>query len=332
MSKVYYDNSMISSFKECPRKFYLRHVRGWTGNGISMPLAFGLSWHNAMDIVWSQYGKMPDREVVRLATQAFIDTWIEQGLPHPDDLTIDLLDKYGARTPFVAAEMLASYLEKRKATFDDPSFKLEAVEQPFAVPIYPDRTDIWYIGRLDKVFSLHGSRIIGEHKTTSEYKIDGGFKSSWVDSWSPSAQIEGYLYAGNIYFDGGVRYVWVDGALVHKKVHDAFKFVPVSASMSSLDGWLWEVRAWIDRINIEKDKLEYGAADDDYMQCFPRNTDSCVGKYGPCSYRDICTSCDNPHKVSEPPDGYVVKFWSPFDLLGIEKLGTQFTPPLEGAE
>lgn len=330
MTKSYYDNSMLSSFKECPRKFYLRHIRGWTSQGISMPLTFGLSWHDAMDVLWGSYGKMPDDELLIKASQQFSKTWQEQGLPPPADLTVDQLDKYGARTPFVAAEMLYEYLKKRKDTFDNPSFKLEAIEQPFAIPIYPDNNNVWYIGRLDKVFHLNGSRIIGEHKTTSEYKIDGGFKTSYLEGWSPSAQIEGYMFAGNMYFNGGVRYVWVDAALVHKKVHTAFKFIPISANMSSLDGWLWEARNWIEQVNTEKAKLEDGAAKGHMMQCFPRNTDACTGKYGPCTYKNICGNVDNPHNLEHPPEGYIVKFWSPFDLLKISQLGPQFTPPEDG--
>lgn len=324
-TKKYYDNSMLSTFKQCPRMYYLRHIRGWSGEGISMPLAFGQSWHNAMDVLWSQYGKLPDRDLVELATAQFEDSWVAEGLPEPSTLTIDQLEHYGARTPGVAKEMLHNYLAKRKQTFDNPTFQLEAYEQPFAVPLYPDRNDVWYIGRLDKVFKLNGSRVIGEHKTTSEYKIDGGFKSSWLDSWSPSAQIEGYMYAGNLYFDGGIRYVWVDGALVHKKVHDQFKFVPIAANLASLDGWLWEARNWVEEVEAETAKLTEGAADGEYMQCFRRNTDQCVGKYGPCSFRGVCTTVDNPHKLVDPPDGYVVKFWQPFDTLKISKLGGEFS-------
>lgn len=323
-ANTYYDNSMLSTFKECPRKFYLRHIRGWTGSGISMPLAFGQCWHNSLDILWGQYGKVNDVTLVQNASRQFCISWEEQGLPPASTLTLDQLDKYGARTPYVAAEMLFEYLKKRKPTFDHPSFHLEACEQPFAVPVYPDRTDVWYIGRLDKVFKFNGSRIIGEHKTTSEYKIDGGFKQTWIDGWSPSSQIEGYMYAGNLYFEGGARYVWVDGALVHKKVHDAFKFIPIAASLSALDGWLWEVRDWIERVNREKEKLEGGETAGNQMQCFPRNTDSCVGKYGPCAYKSICGNIDNPSHLDEPPEGYVVRFWEPFDLLGIQKLGEQF--------
>lgn len=330
MKRTYYDNTQVSTFKDCPRKYYLRHIRGWTGSGISMPLVFGSSWHNAMDIIWAQYGKVSDNQLIKNAMVKFVDTWVEEGLPHPSEMTIKHIEDFGARTPMVAAEMLYSYVEARRQTFENPTFKLEAVEQPFAVPIYPERSDQWYIGRLDKVFSLNGSRIVGEHKTTSEYKIDGGFKSQWLDSWSPSSQIEGYMFAGNMYFDGGVRYVWIDGALVHKNVHNAFKFIPIAASLASLDGWLWEVRNWIEKIEIEKSKLyDVDTTSGNHMTCFPRNTDSCTGKYGPCTFKRLCSAVDNPAKLDLPPDTYVVKFWTPFDLLGIDKLGGEFTRPEE---
>jgi hypothetical protein len=133
------------------------------------------------------------------------------------------------------------------------------------------------------------------------------------------------MYYGD---DGGVRYVWVDGALVHKKVHDAFKFIPIAASMASLEGWLWEVRDWIERINVEKAKLsETKNTQGDMMQCFPRNTDQCTGKYGPCTFKRLCGSIDNPAKLDEPPETYVVKFWFPFDVLKIDKLGKDFVRP-----
>jgi hypothetical protein len=326
VERTYYDNSMLSSFKECPRKFYLRHVRGWTRSGISMPLTFGLSWHNAMDTLWLNYGKVSDKELIERAFQSFIETWTSEGLPHPDQMTIDDITRFEPRTPYIAKEMLHAYLNARRPTFNNPSFRLEHIEQPFAVPLYPaTSSNIWYIGRLDKVFNLNGQRVIGEHKTTTEYKKDGGFKTSYLEGWSPAAQIEGYLYAGNLYFDGGVRYVWVDAALVHKKEHGFFKFIPIAVNFAAVDGWLWEVREWVSQVSLEKEKLtDATLTNGSQLQCFRRNTDSCVGKYGPCSYLEVCRSITNPQLQEQPPEGYKVEFWQPFEILGISQLGGDF--------
>jgi hypothetical protein len=47
-----YDNTRISSFRNCARSFYYRHVLDMSGDGTSRALLFGGSWHAAMDKIW----------------------------------------------------------------------------------------------------------------------------------------------------------------------------------------------------------------------------------------------------------------------------------------
>ena len=324
----YYDNTRLVDFKECPRKYYLRHIRGWRGKGTAMPLVFGLSWHDAMDYLWSRYNQESESELLVGAAKAFHERWISEGLKPAGELNIDDIERLGARTPMVAAEMMYHYLQSRKKIFDRADFQLEAVEQPFAVPIFPNRPNVWYIGRLDKVFNYNGSRIVGEHKTTSEYKKEGGFKQQYLESWSPNSQIEGYMYAANLYFPGGARQVWLDASLVHKKEHEFFKFIPISASMAGLDEWLYDTRHWINRVEQESRTLQelVSAASDPALWAFPRNTNSCSGKYGMCTYVEVCRNVRNPAQLIEPPEGFIEDRWMPFDVLQIGKLGL---PPEE---
>lgn len=324
MTKVipikYYDNTMLGDYKKCPRYFYFRHVRGWTPSGIAMPLIFGLAWHAAMDVIWRGYKKMNKDELVSVAMAAFEDVWIEEGCKPIKELGLQDLEMLGARTPYTAQEMLHGYLNKRSYILE--SSRLIAAESPFAVPIYPDRDDIFYIGRRDKKIETDtGDLVILEHKTTSEYKVEGGFKEQYIQSWWPNSQCEGYLYAGRMEDGDKVRSVWVDAALVHKKVHDAFRFIPISATFSTLDNWLWEARDWINRVESEKQRLAGQPADRTVMGAFPRNTDQCSGKYGLCTYQSLCRSYHNPEQVTEAPAGFQEKFWEPFDTLKIEELG-----------
>lgn len=318
----YYDNTKLGDYKACPRFYYLRHVKGWRPSGTAMPLVFGLCWHEAMDVIWIGYAKVRDglvshEDLVEAAMFAFEECWIKSGLKPFADLDMQDLEMLGARTPMIAKEMLTNYLTKRADILD--SMELLAAERPFAVPLYPDRTDIWYIGRRDKDIMLNGDRVVIEHKTTSEYKIDGGFKSQYLESFYPNSQVEGYLYAANLEY-GNVKYVWADAALVHKKVHDAFRFIPVSATFAALDAWLWEARDWSNRIESELERLSDAAAEK-ILSAFPRNTQQCVGKYGLCSMLSICRGFPNPAQVEEPPTGYIYEPWNPFDLLKISTLG-----------
>lgn len=323
--KHYYDNTRISDYKKCPRYYYLRHEKNLRGSGVSLPLSFGLAWHAAQDVLWQGYGKVSDTELLQAAAFAFDKTWEGEGLLPYDKMSIDDIDRYSPRTPMIAREMLAEYLENRKPLMD--SSTLLFAEKPFAVPLYPDNPDLWYIGRMDKGICNQGTNIILEHKTTTEYKKDGGFRSTYVESWYPSSQCEGYLYSINMEDPAKpFRYVWVDAALVHKKEHHFFKFIPISASFANLDNWLWEARDWVSRIISEHERLATANPDAEVLGAFPKNTDSCSGKYGLCSYLPICRGFNNPSKIQGAPAGFVVEKWEPFNILGLSKLGMENEP------
>lgn len=298
----FFDNSMVSCYKECPRKFYLRYVRDWRSEGIATPLAFGLAWHVGQDVVWNYATRLDPDKLAQMAMAAFLETWEEQGLPA--DLDIEQTERFSPRTPSIAHEMYSNYIAERWSILTQA--EVLAIEQPFAVPI-PQAEDLWYIGRLDKVIKHNNQRLVIEHKTTTEYKKDSGFRSTYVDSWDSDSQVKGYEYGGGLYFS--TEQVWVDAALVHKSVHNAFRFIPVAHQMPLLLEWVSDTKNWIDRIEADKKK-----------GYFPKNEGSCVGKYGACSFLDICRTTHDPDRLQEPPPGYIGEKWSPFELLNIADL------------
>lgn len=127
----YLDNTMVKDYKECPRRYFLRHIKKWRRQGTAAPLVFGLSWHAAMDALWSNYGKMEDPDLLALAADAFDQCWLEQGMPV--EMSLDEIERLSPRTPMVAREMLAGYLEVRRPVLQ--SMALISCEQPFAVPL-----------------------------------------------------------------------------------------------------------------------------------------------------------------------------------------------------
>jgi len=321
-NKQYYDNTKLGDYKKCPRYYYLRHVRGWRPAGTAMPLIFGLCWHEAMNVIWSGWkmvkeNKATAQDLVEVAMTAWEHCWIENGGKPIAELDMQDLEMLGARTPMVAKEMLYSYVDKREGILNQ--MELLAAERPFAVPLYEDRTDIWYIGRRDKDVMIQGDLVVIEHKTSSEYKVDGGFKQQYLESYYPNSQVTGYLYAANLEY-GKVRYVWVDAALVHKKVHDCFKFIPINSSLSDMDAWLWEARDWAARVENEIERLADQPLKNTVMGAFPKNTENCCGKYGLCSMLTICRGFSNPASLEEPPPQYIHDPWNPFELLHISEI------------
>ena len=322
MKDKYFDNTRISEFRSCPRKFYFRNVKDWTGSGFSAPLAFGSAWHDAMDAIWTDLAGGTDLEdefVVQNGYKAFVRGWVKSNGTHPDEMGPEEIDRLGARTPFVGMEMLYEYVLKRRKFLSE--IELLSVEQPFAVPLDPSDPDLFYVGRFDKIFRYRDSIIIGEHKTTSLYKSNGGFRSTFLDQWSPNSQVDGYLHAAHILYGETAGQLWIDGALVHRKHHDEFIFIPVERQFAQLDAWLWETRNWISQIDGHWDaSQDPGAKDSPYMAAFPKNTGACQDFARNCSYIDLCKAWSNP--LQRPtPQGFTEEAWSPFDRLELDTIG-----------
>jgi len=333
-----YDNTRLAAAKTCLRLFYFRHRRHWRREGTAIPLVFGSAWHEAMDQVWLHLnaGK-PDDEVAQLALIAFDKKWTENGFPGFADWTLDDTARYSPRTPGIAAEMILQYIKHRGDFIRN--VEILAIEAPFAVPLTTDTSPSapLAIGRTDKVIGL-SRPLLGlragvwgiEHKTTAWYKKDGGFRSEWTESFSPNSQVDGYNHQLNMNYENA-RGILVDGALVHKTVHDKFKFIPCDRLLEQLDAWLNETLYYIQQIEendtnlkteVESNLFLKEGEKSKFLRAFPKNTESCAGKYMQvCAYRDICRFNPNPELLVEPPLGYIEEKWSPFDVLQLEKIG-----------
>jgi len=308
-----YDNTQVSAYKSCPRSYFIRHVMEWRGTGTAIPLVFGLSWHEAMDAVYTHKDEQ-HRDVVELGYTAFLGEWEKNGMNPVPSLSQNA--EYLPRTPTVAKEMLDNYIRARGRLLNECD--LISCEQPVAVPM-PTLQDTWYIGRLDKTVHYQGNTIILEHKTTTAYATIGNFRNDYVDSWYSSSQVKGYQFAGSLYYpDKTAPQVWVDASLVHKKIHDAFKLIPINHSSVLLQEWLIDTTRWIQ--DIKKDKEEFVKSGELTGGIFKRNEDSCYGKFGSCPFLDICRTCADPSKLTEPPPGFIKEAWEPFSILGLNKL------------
>ena len=268
--------------------------------------------------------------VVAEACAAFVAEWQHNGMPHPDEISSDEMEEISPRTPQIAQEMFYHYIDARQQLFKDPSFKLLEVELPFAVPLDPSDETLWYVGRLDKLFEYRKKVYVGEHKTTSSYKKSptSPFRADFLDSFSPNAQVDGYLYKLNMDYDERAGGVWIDAALVHKTVHDGFAIIPIDRQFAQIDAWLWTAHYWINEIERNKAILkERSELDTPYLAAFPQNTASC-GNYGGCEFADICRAVANPAKLPAVPLGYKIEKWSPFSEIKLEQIG--FTPDKSG--
>lgn len=327
----FFDNTTLNDWRECERKGYFRHERNWKREGISPALAYGLSWHSAMDIIWSQAKILEPIKLLAAASEAFVETWVEEGMPDPRTGALDqqqITDLY-PRTPGRANDMMVYYMQKYLKYIQE--YEILGIEQPFVVPLSETELNLFYIGRLDKIFRAKVNGEVGvsilDHKTT---KTEG---PSWVNSFSPSAQMDGYAYVGKMIYGDEFKACFIDGALVQKgtpasqkKQTDpdfpagiSFPRFPIQHVPSMLTQWHWEILYFIKSvIDFNADLHSDCKPADDVMRAYPRRTTSC-NHYSGCTYKEICSVLTNPMRQIEPPPGFVVEKWQPFDILDITK-------------
>jgi len=249
------DNSRLSEFKLCPRKYWFHYKQHLVPAGKRIPLDYGTAWHNAMDWLYINYFENGKQgvELGKIAFEGFLESWTELG--YPAEIPLGDETNYKARTPGTAREMLMNYVLTRSNWLS--TLKLVSVELPFAVPLNPDNPLRFYVGRLDKVVKEKGYYWVIEHKTTSLYSIKLGMQQGFTEMFDPNSQVDGYSFALKMLFGAKSMGVVIDGALVHKEHHDVFKFIPVNKGAGYSNQWLRDPNYWWDQVEQAEELNHY---------------------------------------------------------------------------
>ncbi len=323
MSQLY-DNTRLKDHRICPRFFYFRHRLHLTTEVAKPALAFGLGWHAAMDRVWDGVrSQLENKTIVENAMRAFLHEWVKAGFPDWDAMTDDDFKMLAPRTPDTAYDMINHYLAHRRDSFLEGIEVLD-IERPFAVPLFPDDPDVFYVGRLDKVFRWNGRIWVGEHKTTSLYKRDGGFRHAWIEQFQLSSQVDGYIHAVKMIYGETAAGVMIDGALVHRKER-AFTWIPIERHPDALNSWLWNAQERVRRIADDDRNLSAHVSDRavEFLPAYPQNTESCVQYGSTCAYLNLCKNIQDPSRITDKPMNYVQERWEPFQFHRLSEIGLE---------
>lgn len=296
----FFDNSTLDSMRVCPRRFYYSKIRKWKQDKSAVPLVFGSAWHASMDYLWANPTASAEK-----AFQEFQKEWDKSEFI--DTESFDLFP----RTPQRAFDMLKKYVERYQSWLEN-NIEVIAIEKPFIVPLSESNQNLFYIGKWDKLYKEGRFFHIVDHKTSSS------FANTWLQSWSPNGQIDGYLYAGHMEYGDLFKSVMVDGALVSKTTID-FRRVPIERQIDMLDCWKWEVLDLIEQVVYYEERLKEERSADShakFLKAFPKCTTSCTSYYGTCPYLDLCKYVPNPevYQGEEIPEGFITDTWKPFHI------------------
>ena len=300
MSILRHSYSRTATVKTCFRKLYFAYEingTGWEPDKPNVHFSAGRAYHSGQDALWLvRHSDDPDPERAgREAVEAMWKTWEKEGMPMGEDL-LDA-DWLKAKRPEVMERVLLAYVRDCWDRIGEG--KLIGVEVYFEIDLglTPNGDKLVYRGVLDKLRDMGHHVKMDDHKTTA-MGSKGGLYYNFTQSFFLNDQFIGigwYLYET---YDGEAE-IGVDAALLHPTA-DYFLPIPVDPIPAELEVWLRCQRRWSLGIWEAQAMLDRGMHLD---YAYPRNTESCVTKYGPCPFLDICKFNPDPTGL-ELPEGF----------------------------
>lgn len=252
------DSTAVKTWKECPRKYFLRMVLGRSkpeGENASV-FAWGTAIHKFLEILYMT-GDVGE------ATQTAIKLYKPPTKPKFDFQTKDRLLKN-----FIA---LAAFYQEEKSK---KNIEVLSIEEPFNVR-FKDGHIIG--GRLDQLIKWNGRVWVRDWKTTSK------MIQYWKTGLDPNDQAIRYIYAMSALTFG------IDTNGYPNKVIDGVVFTAIQNMKSkeahiesaSVGKNITQVRKWIDD-QVHVHKLMDMCREEDV---WPMHETNC----GFCDYRTVCT-------------------------------------------
>lgn len=284
------DNTMLTTFRACPRKFFYEHLHGLKLNFPSIHLHAGAVYAKALEtyrISFYRDNKSPDQCLADALTAALITWGEEEPFWHEAKNLGNILCA------------VAEYFKEFNVHFDYIKPYMihgePAVEFSFAIPILdsklytPTGQDILYCGRFDMLAECGGALFVYDDKTT------GSIGSHWADQWTLRSQFTGYVWAAKS-FGYPVAGALVRGIAIQKT---QFKFATATPMRAN-----WQIDQWYLQVQNDLEQIAYCYA----KKYWPVNLDAACEAFGGCPYRALCTQQD-PEKWLEP--NYIVNKWDP---------------------
>jgi hypothetical protein len=264
-----WDNTSVSLFKTCPRKYYYTIHLGYVAKVTPPALAFGIHFHTCMQAWHYMQAAGLDREVAaqRLVTLAGL---LGETLPLGDT----------ARTKETLVRTVVWYVEQ---FWDDAAKTVQlsdgypAVEHSFTLPLTSyQNLDVYLCGHIDRLVQWQGKTYVSDYKTT-KYSLD----RKHFAKFKPSTQFPLYTAACHLIAGGTQDLPPADGVIV-----DAVQLSPnfsrfarhiVDYNLEEVNEYIEGLLYWISR------GMDACAAN-----TFPANEESC-DKYGGCVFREVCS-------------------------------------------
>lgn len=290
-----WDSTSLTTFKECPRKYYYSIVCGYATREQSVHLTFGIFMHEGLEYYHRQRAHSFSHDEALHMT-------VRKMLMETKDFKSD--DKYKNRFNLIKA--LVWYLDAKQ---NDPAKTVilsdgrPAVELSFRFEL-PD-SDFLYCGHMDRIAEFEGHTFVFDTKTTKR-----ALYTEYFDQYNPHNQMTGYTLGGKIALHQPVKGVVIDAVQlgVGNPAEPSVGFARFSRGFSlrseeHLDEWLDTTTYFV--------RLAANYAEEDF---WPMNEGACNNYFG-CQFRPICSKAPRQRETWLKAS-YVQRLWDPLQVRG----------------
>lgn len=300
------DNTALADYMACPRKFFYGMVLNRRRTGSTPPpLAFGTSWHAAMEAHYKTGG---DRYAVELA---IMKSWEQHDRPDDHRTMQRVLTCYDQYLQHWGDHASDTSRNGRTVGFPENPMVEIPVEIAWPGGLHP------YTGKIDRIIDINGLYYVEDHKTTSQ------LGANYFQQYDPNNQMMGYAWLAQKLT--GLRIAGVRiNALGVLKTQTKLAREIVSYSKERLEEWAQNYNQWV--VQIERSYQivqEFNATHPDpspeearavVLRAFPHNFMACSAKYGICQYASVC-SFQPARRNFVLETEFTLKEWDPMEIF-----------------
>lgn len=299
------DNTMVSTFRACPRKFWWRHVQLLQKGETSIHLISGGAFAKGLEVVRKEYfdkGKPLD-EALPIGAAALLAAYgnVE---PHPIYSNKSAPNMLGALAYYFETWPIDRIIRPYRPS----AGAKHTIEWNFTLPIpgcYHPETgqQLLYCGRFDFVGEHENGMRVGEDdKTTSQ------LGNAWFQRWRLPNQILGYMWGAREHGMNLAGFNIRGIGLLKNSYSHAETLLMINDWQ--IDRFLVNLIATVTRMvdAYQESKLQGHIDGGSRPEPFELDLSATCSAYGGCDYLMLCESL-NPQAFIEP--NFVIHEWNP---------------------
>ena len=269
---VVLDNSRISEYKACPRRYFYHYVLNLNPDENPPWFTWGACYHKFREVLEVEFKKYFDtstrsnaKEACELSFQpamtAAIQLWQDRIKDRPIDYDKKKFMFMNLNRFAESCAIAFKHWEKEKLT---GNIEVIAIEQPYSV-VLPNGIPLG--GRFDQIIKQNGKLLGRDFKTTTKQEM------WYAKDLIPNHQFIQYTWAETSIIGSRVQGQLIETVFTEEKKVSTIKSFPIFYNQEQINIWLEEVQFITDLMSRSRE-----------MDIYPMNEKACAY----CPYHEVC--------------------------------------------